>query len=328
MIITLCSTNPVWENKSENINRINALFNNLPHKSDLVVLPEMFSTGFTMNTSLAENEKGASLKCLIENAQKHNCAVLASIPICELELPKKYKYYNRAFFVFPDGSYKTYDKRHLFSMVREPQNYTAGNKKSIIEYKGVKFAINICYDIRFPVWSKNIDNEYDVLLNIANFPSPRANVIDPLCKARAIENIAFMGFVNRTGEDPTSTYPLSSHFIDYKGFEIGEEGFVECDGIETPYIKAKIDLDGLNSFRTKFPAWKDADKFKIKTVTKKDTIIAILLIVALLAIAFVPYFLNLYGLNVAIITLIAMIIAGAGAEYTSKILHLYKMKEK
>ena len=146
----------------------------------LVVLPEMYYTGFTMNISLAEEVDGQSVKFLQNNAIKYNCAFLASIPIKEHG-----KFYNRAFFVFPDGRYETYDKRHLFSMVKENKYYTCGEEQKIIEYKGFKICLNICYDLRFPVWSRNVNNNYDVLINVANFPEPRYSVIEPLIKARA-----------------------------------------------------------------------------------------------------------------------------------------------
>ena len=262
MNITLCSTDIVWEDKKANFSAIESLLENISPLGDLVVLPEMYSTGFTMNTELAESMAGESVTFLQKCAEKYQCAFLASIPI-KIENAEGVKYYNRAFFVFPDGKYECYDKRHLFSMVKENSYYTAGEEQKIIEYKGVRISLNICYDLRFPVWSRNVENQYDLLINVANFPEPRYSVIEPLIKARAIENLSYAIFVNRVGYDPLCKYIQSSYFIDYKGAIAGE--YISLGQLDTDIqvIRCNIDMAKLKNFREKFPAWKDADKFTI-----------------------------------------------------------------
>lgn len=261
MVVTLCSTDIKWEDKASNFQYLEALFSKFSFTTDLVVLPEMFSTGFTMNVTMAENiDESYTLGWMQRMAAKYNFALLGSFPLLsDNNLSGKKSVVNRAFFVFPDGSFKYYDKRHLFRMGEENSHYHEGKQKCIVEYKGVKFLLNICYDLRFPVWSRNISNEYDVLVNIANFPASRANVIEPLCRARAIENLSYMIFVNRTGTDPQCKYIESSYIFDYKGDNIG----IRVDEFDVQVINSKIDVYALNNFREKFPAWMDSDKFEI-----------------------------------------------------------------
>lgn len=267
MVITLCSTDVIWENKGENFKQLDSLLSSLDYKSDVIVFPEMFSTGFTMNTSLAEDMNGESIIWLKQTAEKYGTALVASVPFKEMGKEGEQSIYNRAFFVFPNGEYVYYDKRHLFRMGLENRFYLPGNERTIVEYLGVRFAINICYDLRFPVWSRNVENEYDVLINVANFPISRLQVIDPLVRARAIENMAYVAFVNRAGKDPECEYAPCSLFVDYKGNKTGEERWLhnpfssEKNGIQI--IKGEIDLEPLKKFREKFPAWNDADHFTI-----------------------------------------------------------------
>jgi predicted amidohydrolase len=149
-------------------------------------------------------------------------------------------------------------------MGEENNHYTRGEDKCIVEYKGVNICLNICYDIRFPVWSRNIGNRYDVLINIANFPEVRINAIEPLIRARAIENMAYGIFVNRDGDDPMCKYCPSSQMYDYKGSSISTEVFLkDCTGSNTQLLSCDIDVEELNEFRFKFPAWMDADTFNV-----------------------------------------------------------------
>ena len=149
-------------------------------------------------------------------------------------------------------------------MGEENNHYTRGEDKCIVEYKGVNICLNICYDIRFPVWSRNIGNRYDVLINIANFPEVRINAIEPLIRARAIENMAYGIFVNRDGKDPMCVYCPSSQMYDYKGAPIAEEFYLkDCTGFNTQMLSCNINLEELNDFRFKFPAWMDADTFNV-----------------------------------------------------------------
>lgn len=254
----------VWENKSENFKIVESLLSQLKEGTDLVVLPECFSTGFTMNTALCETEaeslsKGGSLNFLKEMGSKYNVALLASIPVRVGELS-----YNRAFFVLPDGSFYSYDKKHLFSIAEESKKFTPGTQEVIVEYKGFKINLNICYDIRFPVWSRNVSLKYDILINIANFPKSRIGVIEPLVKARAIENMSYVLFCNRDGNDSALEYIPSSVFADFKGnYNFAERFCYDCAGNKTQIINCECSKEKLVEFREKFPVWKDFDKFKI-----------------------------------------------------------------
>lgn len=260
MKITLCSLDISWENKQKNFRKIESILNQLQDPGDLFILPEMFSTGFTMNTSLAEDSAGETLKWMIATAKKYNTAIIGSFPYTQ----NNRDFFNRAYFVYPDGNWLNYDKRHLFRMGEENNHYTRGEEKCIVDYKGIKFALNVCYDIRFPVWSRNIGNKYDVLVNIANFPEVRIGAIEPLVKARAIENMSYAIFVNRDGKDTSCVYCPSSQAYDFKGSSITEEKFVvDCSGSNIQILSCEIDIDALNDFRDKFPAWRDADTFNV-----------------------------------------------------------------
>lgn len=262
MLVTLCSTDIIWENEAANLKELDALFSQFTFIPDIIILPEMFSTGFTMDSSFARTvEESDSLCWMRRKASQMNCAIVGSLPVVNggEKLSGREEIVNRLFFVLPHGSYHYYDKRHLFRMGEENSHYTAGKQKCIVEYGGVRFALTVCYDLRFPVWSRNVGNEYDVLLNVANFPEPRVNVIEPLCRARAIENISYMLFTNRSGEDPQCKYVPSSFAFDFKGNNIGKEEYIS--GIQI--INANIDIDSLHSFRENFPAWMDADEFNL-----------------------------------------------------------------
>lgn len=263
MIITLCSTDIIWEDKKANFTRLDELLERIPTKSDVIVLPEMFSTGFTMNTSLAEDVNGESLGWLRKTAARLGCAIVASLPFYEKK-GEAVAVYNRAFFVFPSGAFRYYDKRHLFRMGKETQFYTSGQERTVVEYLGVKFALTICYDLRFPVWSRNTPLAYDVLINVANFPVSRLPVIEPLVKARAIENMAYAVFANRTGRDPECEYVPSSLFVDYKGNVSGTETRIAYEKGTVQVIQGTVEMDKLKEFREKFPAWMDADEFKLQ----------------------------------------------------------------
>ncbi len=260
MKITSCSLDIAWEDKAKNFAKIESILQLLEDPGDLFILPEMFSTGFTMNVGIAEDAAGETLRWMISTAEKYNIAILGSFPYTQNDRAV----FNRAYFVMPDGTWSHYDKRHLFRMGNENRHYTKGEEKCIVEYKGVKFALNICYDIRFPVWSRNKGNKYDVLINIANFPSVRINAIEPLVRARAIENLSYAVFVNRDGKDPLCEYSPSSQMYNYKGEPVSEEMFVtDCDGCRTQILSCNIDTEELYDFRYKFPAWMDADIYNV-----------------------------------------------------------------
>jgi len=207
--VTIVQSNLIWENPIENRKHFSEKIAVIKKGTNLIVLPEMFTTGFSMNASeLAEDEKGATLQWMQNEARKHNSAITGSVIISENE-----NYYNRLFFVFPNGEYKTYNKRHTFTLAGEHKTYSAGNEHLIVEYLGWKICPLICYDLRFPVWARNTQN-YDVLLYVANWPERRIAAWDALLRARAIENMAYCIGVNRVGEDGNG-HPYNGHSAIY-----------------------------------------------------------------------------------------------------------------
>jgi len=185
-----------WENIEKNLNLFSEKIDSIDKNVDLIVLPEMFSTGFSMNAeNLAEPPEGPTFKWMQEIAGKRNVAVTGSVIVKENN-----NFYNRLYFVFPDTTFKTYNKRHTFTLAREDQTYTAGNERLIVEYKGWKICPLICYDLRFPVWARNTV-DYDLLIYVANWPETRIHAWDILLQARAIENMTYCIGVNRTGAD-------------------------------------------------------------------------------------------------------------------------------
>lgn len=257
MIITAVSADIIWEEKERNLNNFSRLLDSLPYKSDVILFPEMFSTGFTMNHEMAEDMDGISIKWLKKESAKRDAAIFTSVPVGSN---------NRGLFVCPDGTISIYDKRHLFSMGDENKLYLPGRKRTIVEFRKVRFLLNICYDIRFPVWSRNVGLEYDVILNVANFPGSRIEAAHILAKARAIENLSYYLFVNRTGEDLNDVYPKSSIAVDFKGRLVGREVLLHeksDDMSRFQIIKVEIKKEEMDMFREKFPAWNESDKFTI-----------------------------------------------------------------
>lgn len=244
-----------WEDKTANLNKIEKYVSALSDKTDLVILPEMCTTGFSMNVqNLAETIDGNSINYIKRLASKYNLAICGSLIIKE-----ENKFYNRGFFITPQDEYY-YDKRHLFRMGEETHFYEAGNKHLIIEHKGFNICLLICYDIRFPVWARNINNEYDLLIYVANWPESRVKTWEALLKARAIENMAYVCGVNRIGRDGLNiNYNGTSMIIDARG-NILSSIETRKEQIETQ----ELSLTELNAFRNKFPVWKDADRFELK----------------------------------------------------------------
>ncbi len=264
--ISFVSTPIVWENAVENCTYLSSLIEKNIHKmgKDLLLLPEMFSTGFTNNKDAAEEVEGYTFRFMKDVANKYGIAVGGSVATYTEEFDGashdlQRKYYNRFYFIKPDGSYTFYDKRHVFAYGGEDKTFTGGKKSVIAEWKGAKFMLNVCYDIRFPVASRNVRNSYDILLNIASFPDSRIAVIDPLIKARAIENQAYAIFVNRVGDDPVCHYAESGIAVDFKGNRIDES--FESEG--STIHNVNMDIEALKDFREKFPAWADADTFTL-----------------------------------------------------------------
>lgn len=234
--VTIIQSSLFWEDKKANLDLFSKKIQQLHEETHLIVLPEMFTTGFTMNAkTLSEKENGRTLKWMQTEATKKKVAITGSFIVLEND-----NYYNRLFFVNPNGSYKTYDKRHTFKLAKEHKTYSAGKKQIIIDYMGWKLCPLICYDLRFPVWARNTQN-YDVLIYVANWPQRRINAWDALLKARAIENMAYCIGVNRTGLDGNNhAYVGHSAIYDVLGKQISslnfEEAFIETITLEKKHI--------------------------------------------------------------------------------------------
>ncbi|MBQ0024478.1 MAG: nitrilase family protein [Bacteroidales bacterium] len=255
--IALCQADTVWEDAAATISALEPAVRKFCKKEnpDILVFPETFSVGFTMNPSVSESVGGESFAWLHRMAVELGTATVGSVPTNE-----EGKRYNRCFFIRPDGSFFKYDKRHLFNPSGEGAVYTPGEEQCTVEYLGWRIELNVCYDLRFPVWSRNVGNRYDLLLNIANWPSVRIASADILLRARAVENVCYTAFCNRVGEDSTCSYNGHSVILDFFGNGISHRRTVNG----TQFFCAELDISALRQFREKFPAWKDADKFDIE----------------------------------------------------------------
>ena len=251
--ITTLQTNLFWENLTANLNQLETKLNALVGLSDIIILPEMFTTGFSMNPEkLAETPNGKTLVWLKQQAQKTAAVITGSYIVKEKNL-----YYNRLVWMQPDGQFQTYDKKHLFSLSEEPKHYTAGQQKLIVTYKGWKICPLICYDLRFPVWSRNTEN-YDLLIYVANWPEKRAHHWRSLLMARAIENQTYTVGVNRVGKDGNQFYHSGdTSVVDYAGNILIHTAHVETiTTIELEYQKQQ-------AFRSRFRFLADKDAFKL-----------------------------------------------------------------
>lgn len=243
----------MWEDVPSNLARFERKINELSSEVDLVVLPEMFTTGFTMNASKnAEPVEGVALKWMQQMAVQKKVALTGSVIVKDAG-----KFFNRLYFVFPEGDYQQYDKRHTFTLAGEDKVYASGQEKLVLSYKGWKICPLICYDLRFPVWSRNTEH-YDLLIYVANWPEPREVAWDALLKARAIENMSYCIGVNRVGVDGNN-HPYSGHSNVY-----------DCLG--KPLLKERedefvqeviLDKKQLQETRNKMKFLQDRDEFKL-----------------------------------------------------------------
>lgn len=261
--ISILQTDIAWENKQDNLRRLRENLEKLRGATEIVALPETFSTGFSMNTdSLAEPVSGETITTLRQWAAEYQIAITGSYIACEKDAkdPQCTSHYNRAFFLTPEGDAYYYDKRHLFRMGNESEHFTPGNCRPIISYRGWNILLLVCYDLRFPVWSRNVNNEYDLLIYVASWPIPRRKVWDILLQARALENISYVCGVNRMGTDGNNqSYNGGSVIYSPKG-----ELLAGVPDYEEGSATAILELSTLREFRKKFPAWKDADAFSIE----------------------------------------------------------------
>ena len=258
LTLTIIQTDLVFENKAANLERLKAKIENIEQRTEIVVLPEMFTTGFSMQPALfAETMEGETVQWMKEIAETNKIIVTGSI-IIEVDG----KYYNRLIWMLPNGQLGYYDKHHLFAFGEEDKHYTAGNKRLIASVKGWKINLMICYDLRFPVWSRQqiteTENEYDLLIYVANWPERRIHAWKTLLCARAIENQCYVAGVNRVGKDNKNIYHSgNSLVID----PLGQVLYHMAD--EEDVFTITLQKEDLDKARTQFPFWKDADVFTI-----------------------------------------------------------------
>jgi omega-amidase len=278
LTITGIQTNLHWEDKTSNLQMLEKKINSIKDKTEIVVLPEMFSTGFSMQPEkLGETMEGETVKWMKKIASERKIILTGSVIIGQadtgLAAPGGLTdYYNRLIWMLPNGQYGHYDKRHLFAFAGEDEHYTAGTKRLIASVKGWKINLLVCYDLRFPVWARQTlpssslskgegeitAPEYDVLIYVANWPERRIHAWKTLLQARAIENQCYVVGVNRIGEDGNNIhYGGDSMVID----PLGEVLYHKKD--EEDIFTVTFDKDHLDTVRKKFPFWRDADEFII-----------------------------------------------------------------
>jgi predicted amidohydrolase len=260
LTITLIQSGLYWEETDANLSSFEEKIWQIGQQTDVIVLPEMFTTGFTMNAQkLAEYMNMRTFKWMRQMADQTGALMLGSYIVTEHQ-----RYYNRLLWMEPGGNFKTYDKRHLFRMAEEDKTYAAGTQLLVASWKGWRICPLVCYDLRFPVWSRNRWDaaagrmKYDLLVYVANWPSARVEAWDALLRARAIENLCYAAGVNRVGADGNGIL-YNGHSAVYS--PKGETLLFETDReiIRTVVLSA----GELHSYREKFPAWLDADEFSI-----------------------------------------------------------------
>jgi omega-amidase len=258
LTLTIIQTDLSWENKAANLQRLKEKIEAMDERTEIVVLPEMFSTGFTMVPELfAETMEGETVAWMKEMAENNKIIITGSIIIEE-----DGRYFNRLIWMLPNGQTGHYDKRHLFGYGDEDKHYTAGNKRLIASVKGWRINLQVCYDLRFPVWSRqqsiSMESEYDLLIYVANWPERRSHAWKTLLCARAIENQCFVAGVNRVGKDNKNVYYSGdSLVID----PLGQVLYHMPDAEDVFTIT--LQKEEVDKVRNQFPFWKDADAFTI-----------------------------------------------------------------
>ena len=249
----------IWGDKESNLNEVKKAVAGVYPGTDLLILPEMFSTGFVTRDkeeirNLAERNTGETIALLQQLSSERGMAIAGSF-IADTGG----SLFNRAFFIEPNGEPVFADKRHLFTMGGEDKVFSRGDSRLHVRYRGWNISMIVCYDIRFPIWCRNVGNQYDLLIAVANWPKARIDTWNYLLKARAIENLSYVAGVNCCGVDQEGyEYDGSSLCFDFKGKDIT----VTHDSV--PYKYATLTFEKLERYRTKFPAWKDADRFSIE----------------------------------------------------------------
>jgi predicted amidohydrolase len=251
---SIIQSNLHWENKTANLNMFAEKISTIHPTTDIIVLPEMFSTGFSMNpTLLAETMDGASITWMRQQAAQYQKIICGSVMIKEGN-----QYYNRLVWMQPDGEHKVYDKRHLFAYANEQEHYTSGSNKIIVQANGLKILPLICYDLRFPVWARQATDTYDVLLYVANWPERRSHAWKTLLTARAIENQCYVVALNRVGYDGNNIYHSGDSMV------VNPMGEVLFHHAQDELIHTfTIDKNEIKTIRSKFPFLQDRDHFEI-----------------------------------------------------------------
>ena len=251
MKVSIIQHDIVWGNPAENRLRLKQQIE-AQAGADLYVLTEMWSTGFAINPEGVAERDEASLQWMKDMAVQMQAAIAGSLAI-----EQDGSFHNRLYFVKPDGEVEYYDKRHLFSYGGEDKYYSPGTERVVVEWKGVRFLLTVCYDLRFPVWMRYC-NDYDAIICVANWPTVRIDSWQTLLRARAIENQCYVVGVNRVGKDPNCDYCGCSAIINPYGQTIAE-----CEKDKECSMEAVFDMEKLNAYRVKFPALKEKDKFEI-----------------------------------------------------------------
>jgi len=252
--VTLVQTALQWEDREANLAHFDQILASLARWGDVLVLPEMFSTGFTMNPQrVADSPNGRTVQWMRDKAAAYSVDITGSVVIKD-----DGRFYNRMFWVRPDGNFDFYDKRHLFRMAGEHKVYSAGKTHLVVNCKGWKIAPFVCYDLRFPVWLRNYGNKYDLAIFVANWPERRSSHWRLLLRARAAENQAYVVGVNRIGTDGNDIYYRGdSAVLDPLGEPLFEHAHTAT--VKTVSLSAQR----LQEYRQKFPVWKDGDTFNM-----------------------------------------------------------------
>ncbi len=260
--VTVIQSNLHWENISANLKMFDEKISSIKkEETDMIVLPEMFTTGFTMNaTNCFETMNGKAIEWMKEKSIQTNAAICGSLIIKENE-----QFFNRLIWMQPGGNLFSYDKHHLFRLSNEHKTYTSGNQRQVIDCKGWRINLSVCYDLRFPVWTRqqffsdeNYRGEYDVLLYVANWPERRNTAWKALLQARAIENQCYVIGANRVGDDGNNIYHSGDSSIISPSGEI-----MICESNDEKIIFAELSMEELIAFRRTYQFWKDADNFDL-----------------------------------------------------------------
>ncbi|WP_166109992.1 amidohydrolase [Pseudoalteromonas sp. Z9A5] len=253
LTITALQSSLYWLDKDANLAMFNKQLEAITHQPDLILLPETFSTGFAINLDCAEPENGKVLIWLKAQAHKHNAVIAGSVLVAQGD-----KKANRFYWVKPDGEVSYYDKRHLFRLGSEGDYVVAGQERKVFEINGFKLLPQVCYDLRFPVFQRN-NNDYDVMINVANWPAVRRHIWDTLLMARAMENLCYVVGVNRVGEDGNgASHNGGTAVYDFKG-----DGLTKAQDDAEQLVTITLEKAPLDEFKAAFPAYLDADPFTL-----------------------------------------------------------------